>query len=265
MNEPFSKSKLDGYKTRFQNIDANKHKTGYFAKNYGGKYFGFVDVKKIEAIRNLIESYKQLLNEKECSILLTSLIYSMDRCANTVGHYDAYRQKEASDNKFMFDLIDPIEIGGTQVEIYNEDANILVSKIKTDIAYIDPPYNSRQYCQFYHVYETIAAWNEPELFGAALKPKAKLLSEYCKSKAPSVFADLLTKLNCKYIVVSYNNTYASKSSSSRNKITLEQIMELLSNYGEVKSFSKSHPYFNAGKTEFQDHKEYLFIVEVVND
>ena len=33
-------------------------------------------------------------NEKEYNILLASLIYSMDRVANTVGHYDAYFKKE---------------------------------------------------------------------------------------------------------------------------------------------------------------------------
>jgi len=189
----------------------------------------------------------------------------MDRCANTVGHFDAYIHKTKTKRSFSFDLIEPVAIDGVIFEIFKEDANELASKVTADIAYIDPPYNSRQYCQFYHIYETLVRWDSPELFGTALKPKANLLSEYCRVAAPTVFADLLSKLHCKhckYVVVSYNNTYASKSGSSRNKITFEQILQTLATYGEVKTFSKGHKFFNAGKTAFADHKEFLFVVKV---
>ena len=40
------------------------------------------------------------------------------------------------------------------------------------------------------------------------------------------FKDLISNLQCKYIAVSYNNTYSPKSSSSRNKIQLEEIEEV---------------------------------------
>ena len=35
------------------------------------------------------------------------------------------------------------------IEIYREDSNDLAKRVKCDIAYIDPPYNSRQYSRFY--------------------------------------------------------------------------------------------------------------------
>jgi len=47
--------------------------------------------------------------------------------------------------------IDPIKT--KNVTIFREDTNILAKKIKTDIVYIDPPYNSRQYSRFYHVWK----------------------------------------------------------------------------------------------------------------
>ena len=53
------------------------------------------------------------------------------------------------------------------------------------------------------------------------------MSEYCKTKAPEKFHELITNINSNYIAVSYNNTYKSKSSSSKNKITLEQILSTL--------------------------------------
>jgi adenine-specific DNA-methyltransferase len=257
----FSQKKLEKYKRAFQKIKTPAV-NGYFTGNYGDKYFSINDCQKIEFIRNYINEHRADLTDKEYNILIASLIYSMDKCANTVGHFDAYRKIDFVPDKFTFDLIKPFDFSDTEVEIYKEDANTLAEKVFADIIYVDPPYNSRQYCQFYHIYETIVNWNEPELFGTALKPKGKHLSEYCKSKAPLYFADLIEKLNCNYIVVSYNNTYQSKSGSSRNKITLEQIVDTLSKRGKVLTFSKPHQYFNAGKTDFPDHKEFLFIVKV---
>ena len=69
-------------------------------------------------------------------------------------------------------------------------------------------------------------------------------------------------LNCKYIVVSYNNTYNSKSNSSRNKIELEEIKSILEEKGKTKIFKKNHKHFNAGNTSFDNHQEFIFITRV---
>ena len=69
---------------------------------------------------------------------------------------------------------------------------------------------------------------------------------------------------CKYIVVSYNNTYKSKSSSSKNKITLDAIKKILNKKGFTKRFFRKHKHFNSGKTNFKDHKEFLFVTKVLN-
>jgi len=256
-----SGKKLDNYKTQFNSLDKSHVSKGWFTKNYGGKYFGANDCKKIESIRDILSVDKPKLTKKEYNILLASLIYSMDKISNTVGHYDAYIQKQPADNNFTFELIQPLDLQRVKVEIYCSDANELAGKIQADIAYIDPPYNSRQYCQFYHIYETLVKWDKPELFGTALKRKGESLSDYCRIKAPTVFADLIEKIKCRYLVVSYNNTYKSKSSSSKNKIQFNEIINILSKYGKVKTLSKSHKAFNTGKTDLPGHKEYLFIVE----
>jgi adenine-specific DNA-methyltransferase len=257
----YSLNRLSKLKGEFNEVTTNDN-NDFFTQNYGGKYFSVADCRKIESIRNIIEEKRSNLTEKEYAVLLASLIYSMDRCANTVGHFDAYITSDNVADKFVFDLIEPFDFPQTKFEIYREDSNNLAKRITADIVYVDPPYNSRQYCQFYHIYETIVRWDNPELFGKALKPQGRLLSDYCRVNAPQVFADLISKLKCRYIVVSYNNTYKSKSNSSRNKITLEQIESSLATRGEVKTFEKSHQFFNAGKTDFADHKEMLFIVEV---
>ena len=155
-----------------------------------------------------------------------------------------------------------IDYSNTNFDIYRQDANELVRKVKADVAFVDPPYNSRQYSRFYHVLENITKWEKPELEGVALKPKAENMSDYCKNSAPAAFADLIANIDAKYIVVTYNNTYNSKSTSSKNKITLEEIESILKKKGSTRIEAKEHPYFNAGKTNLENHKEYVFITEV---
>lgn len=233
----------------------------YFSENFGGKFFDLNTAKKIGMIRNYIEASKLLLSEKEYNILLASLIYSMDRVANTVGHYDAYFRKEKIRDNFSYNLILPF-VNKNEINIYKEDANILAPKLDADITYIDPPYNSRQYSRFYHVYETLVKWDNPELFGMALKPKPENMSEYCKTSAKSTFENLINNINGKYLVVSYNNTYNSKSKSSENKISLEEIENILKKVGKTKIFEQKHKEFNTGKTDFNDHREILFITRI---
>lgn len=261
--EPYSKEKLIDIKNEFNKIEENQLKENYFSINFGNKYFQNDIAKKIWEIRQLIEKKYQIeknITEKEYNILLASLIYSADKISNTVGHYDAYFKNTKDYKKLKFNIINPIKY--SNVNIYREDANILVDEIKSDIAYIDPPYNSRQYSRFYHVLETLIKNEERELFGVAMKPQPENMSEYCKSKAPNFFEELISKLNSKYIVVSYNNTYNSKSNSSKNKIELEFINEILSRKGKTKIFETSHKHFNAGNTNFDNHKEILFVTKV---
>lgn len=256
----WNKNKIAHLLHEFNNINPDKIGDNYFSENYGGKYFDKESAKLIGYIRDIIEDIKSTLTEKEYCILIASLIYSMDRIANTLGHFDAYINKEIRDRKFRMGLIDAKSFPG--VEIYKEDANALARNIHVDILYMDPPYNSRQYSRFYHVYEVLVKWNKPELKGKARKPLEENMSDYCRVKAFQSFTDLIAHVDAKYIVVSYNNTYNSKSTSSENKIKLEQIESILNQCGTTKIFTHNHQAFNAGKTEFDNHKEYLFITKI---
>lgn len=261
--EQVDSEKLQAHVKRYMELNRNELDDNYVSDNYGDKYFRFEDAKLIGFIREeLQQEYDSgMLNEREFSILLASLLYSFDRCANTVGHYEAYIKGKEIRSEFVYELIEPIECDN-EIEIYREDSNELAKKVAADVAFIDPPYNSRQYSRFYHVMETITKWEKPELTGAAMKPPEENMSNYCRNSAPKVFAELIESLNVKYIVVTYNNTYDSKSSSSRNKITLEQIKEILEKKGKTQVFETDYHRFNAGKTDATDHKELVFITRV---
>ena len=244
----------------YNHIQADRLPENYFSKYFGGKYFSNDSAKIIGFVRQNIEENKSFLSEKEYHILIASLLYSADKIANTVGHYDAYFKKQPVRNNFQIKPIQPVPI--KSLSIFREDSNLLVKKIRPDIVYIDPPYNSRQYSRFYHVLETLVKWNSPQLYGAALKPKRENMSDYCRESAKARFSDLIKDITAKYLVVSYNNTYNSKSSSSQNKITLEEIKDILTEKGQIKIFEKDYRYFNTGNTDFKNHKEYLFVTSV---
>lgn len=252
--------KISDYIQYFNQINSNKLQDNYFSINYGGKFFDWQTAKKIGYIRDSIESNSSMFTNKEYCVLLASLIYSIDKISNTLGHYEAYLKKEIKPQTLTWRLIDYASFDN--VKIYREDSNQLVRKISADIFYVDPPYNSRQYSRFYHLYENLVKWNKPTLSGAAMKPDEENMSEYCSSKAPKAFEDLIMHIDARFIAVSYNNTYQSKSSSSRNKITLDEITDILSKRGSTDVFEHSHPFFNAGKTNFSDHKELLFVTKV---
>ena len=256
----WDQNKIDNIIKNYNNIYGEDLEDNYFSKCFGGKYFSQNSSKIIGFIRENIEKNKNNLTEKEYHILIASLLYAVDKIANTVGHYDAYFKKDFLKDDFFMKPIDPISV--KNVSIFREDTNILVKKIKVDIAYIDPPYNSRQYSRFYHVLETLTKWDKPKLYGVALKPEPENMSDYCKTQAKNKFAELVKDINAKYLVVSYNNTYDSKSNSSRNKITLQEIEKILNTKGRTKIFEKSYRHFNAGNTNFNNHKEFLFVTKV---
>ncbi len=262
-NEAWDKTKIDNIIKSYNNICGDDLEENYFSKNFGGKFFSKNSAKIIGFIRENIEENKNNLTVREYYILIASLLYTADKIANTVGHFDAYIKKNFVNDSFFMKPIDPIDPIGTQeITIFQEDANTLAKKINADVVYIDPPYNSRQYSRFYHVLETLTKWDKPRLHGVALKPDPENMSDYCRANAKDKFAELVRDLDAKHLVVSYNNTYDSKSNSSKNKITLQEIEQILQKKGPTKVFEKNYRHFNAGNTNFNNHKEYLFVTKV---
>ncbi|MBD5234341.1 MAG: helix-turn-helix domain-containing protein [Bacteroidales bacterium] len=256
----YDENKIGDILDSYNELDPDDLPQNYFSENFGDKYFEMSVAKLVGHIREDIEKHKSTLTEKEYCILIATLIYNIDKLANTVGHFEAYIKKPIKHRPLRLRMIEAEAYDN--IEIFKQDANELARSLHADVAYIDPPYNSRQYCRFYHVYETLVKWDKPQLFGVAMKPAPENMSRYCTTKAYSAFEDLIANLNVRYIAVSYNNTYNSKSSSSENKISLEQIRNVLERCGDTHMYECSHRFFNAGKTDFNDHKELLFITTV---
>lgn len=236
----------------------------YVSDCFSNTYFSAANCRKIGFIRQDIANKAAggVITEREEAILITSLLYAMDRIANTVGHYDAYRMNGDLDKPLLLQPLDLPKPGiNSNNQIYRQDANHLARMISADLVYIDPPYNSRQYCDAYHLLENVAEWKKPKVFGVAKKMErgAELKSKYCTQKAPLAFDDLIQHLNCRYILVSYNNTGTTGAGRSQAKISDDEIIASLSKRGRVLVFSTEYKQFTTGKTAVVDHQERLFL------
>ena len=189
----------------------------------------------------------------------------MDKIAKTCGHYDAYRKGAEFDKPL--ELLVPLaeRYNNPNNRCYNEDANDLIGSINADLIYIDPPYNSRQYCDAYHLLENVARWEKPEVFGVARKmDRTKLKSKYCTKSAAEAFENLVRNITSKYILLSYNNMAEKGNDRSNAKISDEDIMRILENKGTVKVFSESYKPFTTGKSDISENEERLFLCTVTN-
>ncbi len=247
--------------------DIETTENNYMRQNFANTFFSADDCSKIGYIREDIERKytHKLINFKEYSILITILLYAMDRIANTVGHYDAYRKTNHFEKKLVLSLILPTK-NLQDNQCYNKDANQLIKEISCDLLYLDPPYNSRQYSDTYHLLENVAQWQKPEVFGIARKMnRSHLKSEYCRTNAAKAFEDLIHNAKAKYILLSYNNMSEKGNARSNAKIADSDIIRVLSKKGKVSIFEKEYKSFSTGKTNVNDNKERLFLCKCFQD
>lgn len=262
-SEEYSEKKIIQYIHKYNELQTNEK--NYMRKNFANTFFSADDCSKIGYIREDIEKkYKsKKINFKEYAILITSLIYAVDKIANTVGHYDAYRKNIPLENKLNINVILPDKTLNINNQCFNQDATELVKNIECDLLYLDPPYNSRQYSDAYHLLENIARWEKPVVYGVAKKmDRSNLKSEYCMSTAAEAFEKLVKNSNAKYIMLSYNNMAIKGNERSNAKMSDKDIIRILESKGKVTVFEERHKSFSTGKSIITDNIERLFLCEV---
>lgn len=261
-SQPYNSQVVIDYVVKYNQLE--NLEDNYMSENFGNTYFSIEDCLRIGFIREDIENnFKSgKINKRERAILITSLLYAMDKIANTCGHYDAYR-KNVKFEKSLELFVPLAKVQNNENNLcFNMDANDLVKDIYADLVYIDPPYNSRQYCDAYHLLENVALWQKPEVHGVARKMDRKnMKSQYCTKNATLVFERLINDIKAKYILFSYNNMETKGNERSNAKIADSDIMRILNNKGKVKVFEEDYKAFTTGKTDIKGNKERLFLCE----
>ena len=212
---------------------------------------------KIDFIRNKINDWrgKGLINDAEYFYLLAVLIEAIPFVSNISGTYGAYNK--FWDKRSLKDLtLKDIEIFDNKKEnkSYNLDGNELIKQISGDVLYIDPPYNKRQYSSNYHLLETVAKYDEPELKGVTGLRENETKSDYCKKNAVlKSFEALIKNAKFKHIIMSY---------STEGLMGVYDIETVLRKYGmDYKLYEIDYRRFKSRETSSKEKlKELIFYV-----
>jgi adenine-specific DNA-methyltransferase len=212
-------------------------------------YFSDENAKICDTIRIKIEEWKNngKINDGEFTYLLACLLNATDQKANTASVYGAFLKsfKKSALEKIK---IKPLEIviNNYNNEVYNMDANELVKQLTCDILYLDPPYNNRVYGDNYHILETIAKYDNPEITGKTGNRKEKTPSDYSKkTQVRKAFTEMIDNCNTKYIFLSYNN---------EGLLSMDEIKDILSKKGEYGVFIRAYQRYKSDKDENRNHK-----------
>lgn len=171
-------------------------------------FFQCENALKIDLIRQELERIRNQISEATYYYLLSLLIRAVPSVSNITGTYGAYLKYWDKRTYHKFVLKEqPVIQASVKCHCYNMDALELAGKIASDLTYLDPPYNGRQYLANYHILETIARYDYPEIKGiTGMRNDPEKMSEFCrKGKAKEAFEKLLNTIRSRYLLLSYNN------------------------------------------------------------
>ena len=277
-------------------------KRGWFSEHYGGEPNGgsavhsdgkkrmwqLHNTMKLDAIRDEIENVVD--GEVQKSVLLTSLIYAMDKVDSSVGHHVSYLKKWAPRAYNTMEMKAPsLILDDNTHQVFNEEIFDLLDDVEVDLAYYDPPYGSAnelmppsrvRYASYYHLWKSVCLNDQPKLVGAANRREdvsdliaGSVFEEYRKNEdGRYIVIDALKKLventKAKYIVLSYN---------SNGRATFEAITEILQELNlpcsviemdykknVMATMAWTNEWLTSGDEDIKN-KEYLFLIQKSSD
>lgn len=242
---------------------------GYITQHYSPndecerKFFTPENAKKIDYVRHRIEQMKSSLSDDEHNFLVASLLVSADNVGNVAAVYGCYL-KNFKKVALRPLVIAPVHTYDTSPSGANrtENIDVLSDKLKEiehlDVAYIDPPYNERQYSKNYFPLNQIAKSpsaleSEPPLTGKTGIPTDCFVSPFCsKRTALASFEKLISAVNADWVFISYN---------TEGIVPREQFEDMLSTYGDVSVVTRPYKRFKSyNYNEDKEISELLFCI-----
>ena len=240
---------------------------GFIYKNYAPTessrmYFTPENAARIDYFRKQIEEWhkNKLLSEAEYMLLLASLVESVSRVSNTAGVYGAFLKKWDGRALKPIEFIKPAynACDSLNIKIYNDKTENIISDVKCDILYLDPPYTQNQYGTQYHLLETLILNDHPSVSKVTgSRPVMPMRSDWSKEYKAHILLDrIIANTTARYIVMSYNND---------GLMSKEYIEAVMKRYGKPETYCckkiSYKKYQNWKSQNHKEHFEYLFFVE----
>lgn len=225
----------------------------------------------------IIDTMRTAINEcvpdEYKKFYLAPLLYEASIHTNTSGIFKGfYKSKETGIGKFGGDGENSLSriCGKISLKkpifsnydcdkiILNDDANNVARKLKNlDITYLDPPYNQHPYSSNYFMLNTIVENKiSDNLSRVSGIPDNWNKSSYNKrTDALKSFDDLISNLDSKYMIISYNN---------EGIISYDDMCSMLSKYGTVEINNIEYNTFKGSRNLKKRDRhtiEYLFVLK----
>lgn len=268
IDKKFKNLKLDPF-VFFNNDDCNLK--GFVFKNYSTwwskrQYFSEENALKIDFIRTKIEEWYKAkkINKNEYYFLIACLLESIWKVSNVAGVYWSYLKHWDSRALKKMNFIEIEDFDNNNVsenEIYNDLIENIIHNISWDILYLDPPYSKNQYSTQYHILETIALYDNPEIYWKTWhRDVVSQNSKFSKDGHIHIeFEKIIQKANFKYIILSYNSAWI---------MSKEYIESVFKRYAKEWTYRLKtidyKQYLNSKTEEKEEHHEYLFFMEKKN-
>ena len=253
-----------------KDIQDNKHLStiGFITTHYSPynscerKFFTIENAQRIDYLRHNLELIKQTLPFDEYQFILASILLSADAVSNVPAVYGCFLKKFKTKAQKDLTLM-PIHNNTSQAvdgsNTFNYDVlNIdFLRSFETDMVYLDPPYNARQYSKNYFPLNIIAKTPEILLTEMPLKGKTGIptdcfISPFCKKGGvvEKAFDLLFRELKTKWIFLSYN---------SESIVSKEKILDIMKKYGDASVIERDYKRFKSFEyNKDVEIKEYLF-------
>jgi len=271
---------------------------GWFSEHYGGepnggsaihkdgkkKMWQLHNTMKLDAIREEIDNVAK--DEIEKSVLLTSLIFAMDKVDSSVGHHVSYLKKWAPRAYNTMKMAVPkLIIDDRKHKVFNSEIFDLLNDIEVDLAYYDPPYGSSnelmppsrvRYASYYHIWKTVCLNDEPKLTGVANRREdvsdiiaGSIFEEFRKNEngryiVIDALKKLIEKTKAKYIVLSYNNngraTFDAITEIFRELKMQCSILEMDYRKNVMATMVWTNEWLTSGHEDIKN-KEFLFLIQ----
>ncbi|MBM4107833.1 MAG: DNA methyltransferase [Phycisphaerae bacterium] len=192
-------------------LNARPGRAGYFTETFcvRSRYLHPSNGERVDAIREAIARLG--LDPELESVLLVSLMEAADRVDSTTGVQMAYLKDWAPRALKPLELRVPALLPRARHgkgEAHALDALDAAGALEADVVYVDPPYNQHSYLGNYHVWESLARWDKPEVYGVACKRidcRGRRSRFNSRSACAGALTQVLGALRARTIIVSFSN------------------------------------------------------------
>lgn len=192
-------------------LNALPGRPGYFTETFciRSRFVQPRNGERIDAIRDAI-AQKCLPPELE-AVLLVSLMEAADRVDSTTGVQMAYLKSWAprahNDLALRLPAVLPRAASG-KGRAFDLDARVAAATLEADVAYLDPPYNQHSYLGNYHVWESLARWDHPPVYGTACKRvdcRTRQSDFNSRRRAAEALRAVIEGARARHLVVSFSD------------------------------------------------------------